>query len=169
MKIPKPEAGLVIRYSYLWHQESMKGHDEGLKDRPCAVVLASKDNRVVVAPITHTQPASGTTAIELPDQIKKHLGLDHERSWIVTNDVNHFQWLGHDVRPAKGDSWEFGRLPPNITKTLVMKVQEAARGRALKQVSRDEAPPKKDWGRQPDKALKPKPAPKPSRDTDRSR
>jgi uncharacterized protein YifN (PemK superfamily) len=169
MKIPKPEAGLVIRYSYLWHQESMKGHDEGLKDRPCAVVLASKDDRVIVAPITHTPPASGVTAIELPNQIKKQLGLDHERSWVVTNDVNVFQWLGHDVRPAKGDSWEFGRLPPNITKTLTLKVQENARARSLKQVSRDEAPPKKNWGKKPEKPSKPKPPPPPSKDRDRSR
>lgn len=166
MKIPHPEAGLVIRYSYLWHQESMKGHDEGRKDRPCAVVLASKDNRVVVAPITHTQPASGTMAIELPNQVKKQLGLDHERSWIVTNDVNVFQWLGHDVRPAKGDSWEFGRLPPSITKTLLTKVQENARQRTLKQVSRDEAPSKKNWGKTAQRA---KSTPPPSRDKGRSR
>jgi len=138
MKFPKPEAGLVIRYSYVWHHESIQGYEEGRKDRPCAVVLVAKDRRVIVAPITHTRPTGDVAAIELPDQIKKQLGLDHERSWIVTNDVNHFDWPGHDIRPVDAQSWMFGKLPPNITKTLLREVQESFRKRTLKQVKRDE-------------------------------
>jgi len=45
MALPEPECGLVISYSYLWKHESGSGQTEGLKDRPCAIVLAidSKD------------------------------------------------------------------------------------------------------------------------------
>jgi hypothetical protein len=32
--LPKPEPGLVIRYSYLWHDEHRQGREEGVKDRP---------------------------------------------------------------------------------------------------------------------------------------
>ena len=60
MTLPKPEPGLVIRYSYLWHDEFLEGREEGVKDRPCAVVLAAKtaDGRTVttVLPITHSLP-----------------------------------------------------------------------------------------------------------------
>jgi hypothetical protein len=58
--LPKPEPGLVIRYSYLWHAESLEGREEGSKDRPCALVLAamSKDGSMIVTvlPITHSEP-----------------------------------------------------------------------------------------------------------------
>jgi len=41
---PTPKPGLVIRYSYLWHRESLIGQEEGAKERPCAVVLALQDD-----------------------------------------------------------------------------------------------------------------------------
>jgi len=31
---------LVIRFSYLWKREADAGREEGVKDRPCAVVIA---------------------------------------------------------------------------------------------------------------------------------
>ena len=59
--MPEPERGLVVRYSYLWHSEAQRGQEEGVKERPCAIVIAVKrakdgKNRVMVAPITHTPP-----------------------------------------------------------------------------------------------------------------
>ena len=39
MSWPTPQAGLVIRYSYLWQSEAAAGREEGVKDRPCAVIL----------------------------------------------------------------------------------------------------------------------------------
>jgi hypothetical protein len=36
---PVPQPGLVIRYSYLWEREALEGREEGVKDRPCAIVL----------------------------------------------------------------------------------------------------------------------------------
>lgn len=158
MALPTPEVGLVIRYSYLWHHEAMRGQEEGQKDRPCVIVLAAKDNHVVVAPITHTPPAKGASALELPGTVKAQLGLDYERSWVVTNDVNYFQWPGPDVRPAKGQDWAFGTLPPGTLKTVLQKVREHARDKTLHQVKRDEAappvkastvPPPKDWNAKP--------------------
>jgi hypothetical protein len=83
---PRPWPGLVIRYSYLWRREALAGRDEGLKDRPCAVVLAFQDEdgrtRVYALPITHSAPAAGEDAIEIPAVVKARLGLDGVRSWL---------------------------------------------------------------------------------------
>lgn len=166
MSLPEPKSGLVIRYSYVWHQEAMQGREEGRKDRPCAIVVAAKNGLVAVAPITHTRPSATTTAEEIPPNIAKQLGLDHQRSWIVTNDLNVFRWPGEDIRPATRDSWAFGQLPPNITKTVIEKVKEQ-RSR-VKTVNRDD-PPKKDWGKKADMVKPLRKAPAPRRDLDRSR
>jgi hypothetical protein len=42
VRLPEPEPGLVIRYSNLWLREHREGREEGTKDRPCAIVLASR-------------------------------------------------------------------------------------------------------------------------------
>ena len=71
MAFPDPQPGLVIRYAYLWRSEAERGREEGGKDRPCAVVLATKrgpegKTTVVVAPITHSPPQDPKAAIEIP-------------------------------------------------------------------------------------------------------
>ena len=103
MPIPAPEPGLVISYSYLWHYEHGAGRDEGRKDRPSVIVLAierpANDTTVVVVlPITHTPPADPVGAVEIPAAVKRHLGLDDERSWIVVTEGNEFDWPGYDLR-----------------------------------------------------------------------
>jgi len=109
----------VIRYAYLWHREAQAGREEGSKDRPCAVVLASQDEagarRVYVLPITHSAPLRVEDAIEIPAPVKARLGLDGERSWVVTNEANAFIWPGPDLRfpPGGGpESKAYGFLPP---------------------------------------------------------
>jgi hypothetical protein len=67
--LPKPEIGLVVHYSYLWASEHIAGAEEGIKNRPCAIVAATRsveDNIVVtVFPITRTPPFDPTDAVEL--------------------------------------------------------------------------------------------------------
>ena len=172
MDIPKPARGMIINYSYLWHSEAQQGREEGRKDRPSVVVLADKKGMVIVAPITHTRPQAGATAIEIPAQLKKSAGLDHERSWIVTNDVNYFNWPGHDLRRIagrKGQSVVHGQLPPDFTKQVVQTVDAQMQKRQVKAVNRDDPPPKKHWGKKAEKPSKPKPPPPPSKDRGRSR
>jgi len=138
MKIPKPEEGLVINYSYLWHNEAARGAEEGRKDRPCAVVLASHGDRVAVAPITHTPPEGGK-GIEIPHQIKKQIGLDDQRSWLITNEINHFKWPGTDLRPKDREGQTvYGKMPPSLTKSAKQRIAHNARNRTLKQVNRDD-------------------------------
>ena len=103
MALPDPKQGMVIRYAYLWHHEERAGHDEARYDRPCLIVSARNDEarqamRVYVLPITHSPRSGDNTAIEMPSNVKKQLGLDDERSWIVTNQWNAFDWPGPDLR-----------------------------------------------------------------------
>ena len=113
-KIPEPAD--VISYSYLWSHEAEAGEESGRKDRPVVVVvarLAQKGNTaLLVAPITHTPPENATDAIEIPANVKQHLGLDRARSWIVLTELNRFIWPGPDVRLSPdSDSPFYDALP----------------------------------------------------------
>lgn len=124
----KPERGLVINYSYLWARETDSGREEGQKNRPCAIILASYADptgiRVRVLPITHTPPEDPAEAIEIPGITKKRLGLDADRSWVILNEVNDFVWPGHDVRPiGKTGSPYYGPLPPDFYLAIVGKLR----------------------------------------------
>jgi hypothetical protein len=67
---------------------------------------------LLVAPITHTPPERAADAVEIPVPVKKQLGLDRERSWIVLTELNRFIWPGPDIRPAPGsDSPFYDALP----------------------------------------------------------
>ena len=134
MALPDPVPGLVIGYAYLWRDEALRGLDEGLKDRPCCIVLSAQsvDGRtiVTVAPITHAPPRTPQTAVEIPRATKERLGLDGERSWIVAGDLNRFFWPGVDLRPiARGSRrYAYGLLPANLYRELRDKVLALARG-----------------------------------------
>lgn len=118
--VPTPEVGLVISYAYLWHREFQEGQEEGRKDRPSVIVLAIDRNVdgatiVTVLPVTHTAPAVAGTAIEIPQAVKRHLGLDGERSWIVVAEGNEFVWPGYDLRKLpQTDRYDYGFLPPRL-------------------------------------------------------
>lgn len=125
MSLPAPEAGLVIRYSYLWTDEHRQGREEGVKDRPCAIILAMADEageqRVIVVPITHARPRDLADAIELPPATKRRLGLDDDQSWIVITEANRFLWPGPDLRPRAGagaESVALGFLPPSLLRQV---------------------------------------------------
>ena len=118
MPLPAPVNGLVIRYSYLWEGEQQAGEQSGRKDRPCAIILAVRnevgENVVIVLPITHSPPVRPAEALEIPAAVKSRLKLDDRRSWVVLTQANRFVWPGPDLRPAAGgtiDSVAYGLLP----------------------------------------------------------
>ena len=130
MPLPEPRSGLVIGYAYLWHEEYLDGMEEGRKDRPCAVVLAvrQEDGDIVttVAPITHSAPGDPHDAIELPASIKGTLGLDGARSWLVCTELNRFVWPGPDLRPIRRDApgqFVYGMLPPGFIRQVFARIQ----------------------------------------------
>lgn len=145
MPLSQPFPGLVIRYAYLWRDEHRRGQQEGLKDRPCAVIVVTTNKAgeevVTVLPITHTPPSDPALAVEIPPATKRRLGLDDERSWIVLNEANRFVWPGPDLRPASpGDiaSVAYGLLPRALFKELTAKLSEAIAARLVRVVPRTE-------------------------------
>lgn len=145
MAFPQPEPGLVIAYSYLWSEEAAQGHAEGSKARPCAIVVAQvleegKAPRVVVAPITHSPPANPDLALELPAAVRRHLGLDEERSWIILDDFNVFAWPGFDLRTdPKTGRCDYGFLPPAFFEQMRRRYQQLIAAGAASFTARDES------------------------------
>lgn len=140
MALPEPELGLVVSYAYLWRREHLAGRFEGRKDRPCAIVLAidkgAKGRIVTVVPVTHSEPRDGSRAVELPPAVKRHLGLDAARSWVMLDEGNRFEWPGFDLRLAPGTNgrYDYGYLPPRLFAAIVTRfeaVWAAAKGHAV--------------------------------------
>jgi uncharacterized protein YifN (PemK superfamily) len=141
-----PKPGDVIRYDFLWDREQSKGQIDGTKDRPCAVVLIlppTKDGskRVMLLPVSHSPPTAEQSAIEISAKVSKHLGLDEERSWIFTHEVNTLTWEADrfpaGVVPVKDGVWKYGQLPASLSEKLIASVLEQHRARSLKQINRD--------------------------------
>jgi hypothetical protein len=145
VSLPKPEPGLVIRYSYLWHDEHLAGREEGAKDRPCALVAAITSDqdgatRVLVLPITHTAPKDPSAAVEIPGDLKRGLKLDGARSWVVVSEWNEFRWPGPDLRPVSGSatSVAYGFLSRGFFNTVRKRFIAAAEAGRARQVRRTE-------------------------------
>lgn len=140
--IDKPEVGLVIRHLYLWRHEALQGKDEGRKARPCVIIRIFENGggktEVYIAPITHTDPRSKKISIEVPQATKHRLKLDHERSWVITNEVNRFTWKGPDVRATPSGEFAYGYLPASFTKAIIQLIRENAGNRQLGIVERDD-------------------------------
>ncbi len=143
MAFPKPAPGLVISYAYLWRAQHRAGNLEGRKDRPCAIIVATTDEDgdtlVYVAPMTHTPPAAGD-GVEVPASIKRRLGLDAARSWIVTDELNRFVWPGFDLRPIsrdRRDQFAYGFLPVELFDAVTSSLLGHRRSRRLSVVGRE--------------------------------
>lgn len=92
---------------------------------------------ITVLPITHSPPKEPASAIEIPATIKRHLGLDDERSWIVVSEGNEFDWPGYDLRKIPGtDRYDCGFLPPRFFSSVVEAFQEWHRKNKGKMTSR---------------------------------
>jgi hypothetical protein len=143
MALPEPLPGLVISYSYLWHDQHRAGVEEGRKARPCAIVVATTDGdgdtKVYVAPVTHSRP-DDPLAVELSPAVKRRLGLDNAPSWIVTSELNRFIWPGYDLRPIARDTpdvFSWGFLPVGIFAALKRGIAAHQRERRMQLTPRE--------------------------------
>jgi len=143
-----PKPGLVIRYDFLWKEEERAGRNQGMKDRPCAIILATKpkedgSREVVLCPITHSPPQGKESGVEIPAKVARHLGLDDARSWIKTHQVNTVTWeadrLPYGVTPAHPGAWSFGQLPQALGRQAFNQVRERSQEQSLAQVRRRDA------------------------------
>lgn len=94
---------------------------------------------MAVAPITHAPPNDPGSGVEIPTAVKERLGLDQDRSWIVTNEVNIFTWPGFDLRPvdaARG--FAYGFLPRGLATATISAVRTHMRLGKAAAIGRDE-------------------------------
>lgn len=134
--------GQVIRHAYLWWSEARKGREEGRKDRPCVIVHLRQnehdETEVFICPVTHTPPEHPEKAMEISPRTKARLGLDTEKSWIITTEVNRFIWPGPDIRSVPGGGWIYGLLPAAMTHDLIVQIKRNAGDRSLLVVRRED-------------------------------
>lgn len=141
MPVPiKLYPGLVIRYDFDFGPDG-RGRPM-LKERPAAIVVATgqgDDDRVILAPITHTKPSDGQPNIPMPDAVKKRLGLDDEPSWIKLDELNDtsVENLAYDMSKTKAGKWEYGALPTPMWDRMQRTI---AQTNELTIRTRDEAP-----------------------------
>jgi hypothetical protein len=119
MPIPEPRPGLVIRYDYLWTREAVAGRQQG-KERPACLVAATDSTVsprfVVILPITHSRPDADSMGIEIPPKVRRALGLDEARNWIIVSEHNVDEWPngGLSPVPGRGDDYSYGFIPPGL-------------------------------------------------------
>jgi hypothetical protein len=126
LTLAAPERGSVIRYAYLWADESARGREEGRKDRPAVVLaLSVKDvdgtTDVLALAVTHMPPTHAGDAVPFPQDLKRRIGLDDAPSWIVTTEANAFVWPGPDIRPVPNRTPTtviYGRVPDGLLRQI---------------------------------------------------
>lgn len=103
-----PKAGGVIRYRFLWPHDA-----EASKVRPCAVAVSLSAGRVMVLPITHSEPTpeQAATHIFIPESEKRLARLDDDPQWIVADVMNYFDWPNYEVaKTADGSAFILGEF-----------------------------------------------------------
>ncbi len=139
MKRPDPP-GLVIRYNYLWYYDKIRGLAVGDKDRPCAIVIASRQSgAVTVVPIIHSYPDPGEEAlsIEVPCDVAKEISLDDDVN-DVKLEVNRFERSGDHSRPLPNDPnrVDYGMLPKEFFIEVRKRLADLVRSNLLRQTKR---------------------------------
>jgi hypothetical protein len=83
--------------------------------------------------MTTRPPGRGQQAVEVPEAVRRQLGLTAERSWIIVTEWNRFAWPGYDTRPIRGrePSVSFGFLPARLFRQVRDAIVAAAIGRPV--------------------------------------
>jgi hypothetical protein len=141
MGLPEPVIGLVINFPYLFASEQEEGKAEG-KFRPCTIVSSIKvegcPTKVMVAPITHSEPKDKRGAVELPDVVAQRIGLD--KSWIICDEANEFDWPSPDMRRVPRSNFNpfaYGVLGGKTMAKVRKRFLNTAEGFEIKVVSRN--------------------------------
>jgi hypothetical protein len=133
MAKPDPEAGLVIRYDYLWDSRKQKGHQVG-ELRACVVVFVAPKDRVVVCGITHSELAPKEWRVYLDDEHREELGLD---GWIDCSEVNELSWSDPGIEPTEDGHWAYGYVSDAVADEVLSKVRSQLDPPQIKWIERD--------------------------------
>ncbi len=103
------------------------------------VEFTESGSRTMLVPITHSEPGPQDVAIEVPEAVRRSLGLDDEPQWVILDEVNRFTWPGFDLRPLPYDQDRpaYGFVPPLFFDRLRDRLLEALDARRVGAVNRD--------------------------------
>ena len=141
MALPEPEPGLVVHFNYLWARERGSGQEAARYARPCAIVISYRRTSdgtqiAMLAAITHSEPRDGDNAIEIPPRVKKQLGLDDHRSWVVLDEVNETAWPGFDLLANAKGEYAYGFIPPKLHAQIKARILENFQAGRLSRIAR---------------------------------
>lgn len=104
-----------------------------------AIEKRTHGTQLIVVPVTTRPPRDGDAAIEMPERVRRHLGLGEARSWIVADEYNLFTWPGPDIRPIRrGHDIDprYGAIPGKLFEQVRTLMLDVARPGRLKVVRR---------------------------------
>lgn len=96
---------------------------------------------LLVVPVTTQPPQHAADGVEVPARVKKHLGLDADRCWIMVTELNRFLWPGPDIRPIeRGEDRTpfYGFVPQTLFDAVLAAVIARAEKGRLKVTKRSE-------------------------------
>jgi hypothetical protein len=95
-----------------------------LRHRACDQASRRRHHHGSVVPVIHSPPRVAAAALEIPRSVKRHLGPDAARSWIILDEVNEFAWPGFNLRliPPSRDRFTYGFLPPRLFDQITAKL-----------------------------------------------
>jgi hypothetical protein len=123
-----------MRYDYLWLQQAAAGMDQG-KDRPSCLVATSAPGTqprfVVILPITHSNPTGETVGIEIPERVRRAIGLDDSPCWVIVSEHNVDEWPNGGLQPLPGRPgvFSYGHMPPGLFASIKARFIELAKRR----------------------------------------
>ena len=128
--------GDIIKYSYVWHREHLRGEVSGRKARPACVMLivvgTGRKQRALLFPITSQPPGSDTVALAVPETEARRAKL-YQPAWVILDEHNQDDleksFALEDARPV-------GQFSKAFMLKLAMQVRAVMRGRRMKIVPR---------------------------------
>ena len=125
-----PRIGDVLSYIYLFKHEAST-RDEGIKQRPVAVIDVDHPKRRVAVLAITTKGETYPDTIMLPDDVARAAKLQL-KSAVLVCEYNVFTWVGFDIRPV-ADGYVASRLPPGFAH----KIRQAAVDVGATAINRD--------------------------------
>lgn len=68
--------------------------------------------------------------------VKRNLGLDEERQWVITSEINLVDWNDPGIVPVQPGQWTYGVIPPALAKSIHKKVWDRLTAKQLGWIDR---------------------------------
>ncbi len=100
-------------------------------DCPVGVRRRQVKRAVVILPITHSNPTGETVGIEIPERVRRAIGLDDSPCWVIVSEHNVDEWPNGGLQPLPGRPvvFSYGHMPPGLFASIKARFIELAKRR----------------------------------------